>query len=156
VALLQSLNRHHLDMARDASYVAVADAFTAARPACCTDVLRHFQRPFLRVFAGISIAPIVGRDPYLVALYGRVDQQSLANSFGTMVLTHLAVTDWVADSGTSNHTTSDVDNLTSVCPPTSTLIMSLLLLILFKIFYLFIVLLLTIGVPWSLTNLAFL
>jgi hypothetical protein len=72
VALLQSLNRHHLDVARDASYAAVADAFTATRPACCTDVLRHFQRPFLRVFAGISIAPIVGRDPYLVALDGRV------------------------------------------------------------------------------------
>jgi hypothetical protein len=36
-----------------------------------------------------------------------------------------------------------------------TLIMSLLLLISFKMFYLFIILLQTIGVPWSLTHLAF-
>jgi hypothetical protein len=37
-----------------------------------------------------------------------------------MVLTPPAVTDWVADSGASNHTTSDVGNLSSVRPPTST------------------------------------
>jgi hypothetical protein len=37
-----------------------------------------------------------------------------------MALTPLAVIDWVADSGASNHTTSDADNLTSVCPPTFT------------------------------------
>jgi hypothetical protein len=37
-----------------------------------------------------------------------------------MALTPLAVTDWVADSGTFNHTTSDVGNLTSIRPPTST------------------------------------
>jgi hypothetical protein len=37
-----------------------------------------------------------------------------------MDLTPLAVTNWVADSGTSNHTTSDDGNLTSVRPPTST------------------------------------
>jgi hypothetical protein len=37
-----------------------------------------------------------------------------------MVLTLPAVTDWVADSGASNHTTSDAGNLTSVHPPTST------------------------------------
>jgi hypothetical protein len=44
----------------------------------------------------------------------------LANSFNTMALTPPAVTNWVADSGVSNHTTSDVGNLTSVHPPTST------------------------------------
>jgi hypothetical protein len=48
------------------------------------------------------------------------DQQSLANSFNTMALTPQAITDWVVDSGTSNHTTSYVGNLTSVHPPTST------------------------------------
>jgi hypothetical protein len=37
-----------------------------------------------------------------------------------MALTPLMVIDWVTDSGTSNHTTSDVGNLTSVRPPTST------------------------------------
>jgi hypothetical protein len=48
------------------------------------------------------------------------DQQSLANSFSTMALTPLAITDRVADSGASNHTTSDIGNLTSVRLPTST------------------------------------
>jgi hypothetical protein len=51
---------------------------------------------------------------------GTWDQQSLANSFSTMALTPMAVTDWVADSDASNHTTSDAGNLTSVRPPTST------------------------------------
>jgi hypothetical protein len=37
-----------------------------------------------------------------------------------MALTPPAVTDWVADSGASNHTTSDAGNLSSVRPPTST------------------------------------
>jgi hypothetical protein len=37
-----------------------------------------------------------------------------------MALTSPAVTDWVTHSGASNHTTSDVGNLTSVHPPTST------------------------------------
>jgi hypothetical protein len=36
-----------------------------------------------------------------------------------MALTPLRVTDWVVDSGASNHTTSDADNLTSVRLPTS-------------------------------------
>jgi hypothetical protein len=48
------------------------------------------------------------------------DQQSLANSFSTMALTPSVVTDWVADSGASNHTTSDAGNLSSIRPPTST------------------------------------
>jgi hypothetical protein len=34
-----------------------------------------------------------------------------------MTMVPPAVTDWVADSGASNHTTSDAGNLTSVCPP---------------------------------------
>jgi hypothetical protein len=37
-----------------------------------------------------------------------------------MPLTPLTVTDWIVDSDASNHTTSDVGNLTSVHPPTST------------------------------------
>jgi hypothetical protein len=43
----------------------------------------------------------------------------LANSFNTMALTPLMVTDWVVDSDASNHTTSDAGNLTSVHPPAS-------------------------------------
>jgi hypothetical protein len=50
---------------------------------------------------------------------GTWDQQSLVNSFNTMALTPPTVIDWVADSDTSNHTTSDADNLTSVRSPTS-------------------------------------
>jgi hypothetical protein len=56
----------------------------------------------------------------LVALDGRVDQQSMVNSFRTMALTPPVVTNLVADSGASNHSTSDVGNLTSVHSPTST------------------------------------
>jgi hypothetical protein len=37
-----------------------------------------------------------------------------------MVLNSPVVTDWVTDSGASNHTTSDADNLTFVRPPTFT------------------------------------
>jgi hypothetical protein len=37
-----------------------------------------------------------------------------------MALTPQAVTDWVADSGASNHTTSNAGNLSSVRPPTFT------------------------------------
>jgi hypothetical protein len=44
----------------------------------------------------------------------------LANSFNTIALTPPVVTDWVVDSGASNHTTSDAGNLTSICPPTFT------------------------------------
>jgi hypothetical protein len=51
---------------------------------------------------------------------GAWDQQSLANSFSTIALALPAVTNWVADSSASNHTTSDAGNLTSVHPPTST------------------------------------
>jgi hypothetical protein len=101
-----------------------------------------------------------------------------------MALTPPVVTDWVANSSASNHTTTDVGNLTSVHPPTFTNPSSIVVgngsalpvtsvgdsalpgpfylnnvlvtLILFKIFYLFIILPLTIDVPWSLTYLAFL
>jgi hypothetical protein len=52
-------------------------------------------------------------------LTGAWEQQSLANSFNTMALTPLVVTDWVTDSDASNHTTSDAGNLTFVHPPTS-------------------------------------
>jgi hypothetical protein len=100
------------------------------------------------------------------------DQQSLINSFSTMDLTPPAVTNWVTDSGTFSHTTLDAGNLTSVHPPTSISPSSIVvgngsalpvtsvgdstLLDPFKIFYLFVVLPLTIGAPWSLTRLAFL
>jgi hypothetical protein len=44
-------------------------------------------------------------------------QQPLAHSFHTMTMVPPAVTDWVADSDASNHTTFNVGNLTSVRPP---------------------------------------
>jgi hypothetical protein len=57
---------------------------------------------------------------------GTWDQQSLANSFGTMPFTPLAVIDWVTDSGASNHTTSDAGNLTIVYPRNSTNLSSII------------------------------
>jgi hypothetical protein len=48
------------------------------------------------------------------------DQQLLANSFNIMALTPPVFTNYVTDSGASNHTTSDAGNLTSVRPPTFT------------------------------------
>jgi hypothetical protein len=60
-----------------------------------------------------------GMPPVWSSWTGTWDQQSLANSFITMVLTPPTVTDWVTDSSTFNHTTSDANNLTSVHPPTS-------------------------------------
>jgi hypothetical protein len=47
---------------------------------------------------------------------GLWDQQSLVNSFDTMIMVPHAVIDWVVDSDASNHTASDAGNLTSVCP----------------------------------------
>jgi hypothetical protein len=48
---------------------------------------------------------------------GSWDELSLANSFNTMTMVPPAVTDWVADSDASNHTTSDAYNLTYIRPP---------------------------------------
>jgi hypothetical protein len=115
---------------------------------------------------------------------GAWDQSSLANSFNTIALTPIAVIDWVADSGASNHTTSDAGNLTFVHPPTfidpSSIVvgngsalpvtsvgdsalsgpfyLNNLLVTLDIIQNILSVhrLPLTIGVPWSLTHLAFL
>jgi hypothetical protein len=41
----------------------------------------------------------------------------MTNSFDTMAMVTPVVTDWVADSTASNHTTSDAGNLTSFHPP---------------------------------------
>jgi hypothetical protein len=102
-----------------------------------------------------------------------------------MAVTRPTVIDRVANSGASNCTTSDAGNLTTFRPfnsttPSSIIVgnesillvtllgytvlpnpfylntISLLLLLLFKISYLFIVLRLTTGVLWSLTCLVFL
>jgi hypothetical protein len=48
---------------------------------------------------------------------GSWDKLSLVNSFNTMTMVPPAVTDWVDDSDASNHTTSDVGNLTYIRPP---------------------------------------
>jgi hypothetical protein len=70
--LLQSLDRHHLNVARDASSTAAAGTSTATRPAHCIGVLWGSWWSLLRVLADASMAPAVGRGPYLVALDGRV------------------------------------------------------------------------------------
>jgi hypothetical protein len=169
---------------RDVSSAAAAIVSTVARPACCTGVLRGSWRPLLRA---LSVPPPHQQQIVTLAWsswMGAWDQQSLANSFSTMVLTPPAVTDWVTNSVASNHTTSDVGNLTSVHPPTSTDPSSIIVgngsalpttlvgdSALSSLFYLnnvlvtpdiilknylFIVLPLTIGIPWSLSRLAFL
>jgi hypothetical protein len=47
-------------------------------------------------------------------------QQPLAHSFHTMTMVPPTVTDWVTDSGASNHITFNIGNLTSVRPPLPT------------------------------------
>jgi hypothetical protein len=47
------------------------------------------------------------------------DQQSHANSFSTMTLNQPAITNWIADSGASNHTTPDSGNVSMSHPPNS-------------------------------------
>jgi hypothetical protein len=59
--LLESLDRHHLDVARDVSSAAAVDESTAGCPACCTDVLRGSWWPLLRALAGSSTALAAGR-----------------------------------------------------------------------------------------------
>jgi hypothetical protein len=70
--LLQFLDRHHLDVVRDASSIATVGASTAACPTCCTGVLWGSWRPLLHALAGASTAPAAGHGPCLVALDGRV------------------------------------------------------------------------------------
>jgi hypothetical protein len=56
----------------------------------------------------------------LVALDGRVGSTVIGQLLQHHGLTPPTVTDWVADSGASNHTTSDAGNFTSIHPTTST------------------------------------
>ena len=55
----------------------------------------HQQQPQQQVYQAPSQSPWTGS----------WNQQALANSFSTMSLTPPAVTDWVMDSGASNHMT---------------------------------------------------
>jgi hypothetical protein len=59
--------------------------------------------------------PAPGRNPWLGASW---DQQSLANSFSTMVLYPLptSVLDWVVDSGATHHTTPSAGNISTLRP----------------------------------------
>jgi hypothetical protein len=50
---------------------------------------------------------------------GCCDQQSLTNSFSTMTLNQLTITDWITDSGASNYTTPDSGNVSLSHPPNS-------------------------------------
>jgi hypothetical protein len=118
--LLQSLNRHHLDLARDASSAAAASTSTTTSPTHCTDILRGSRWSLLHALAGSSTAPVASRGSYLVALDGRV---------GSAVIGQLLQHHGLNSPGGHrlgrglwhlNHTTSDAGNLTSVCPPTFT------------------------------------
>jgi hypothetical protein len=85
--------------------------------------LAYYEAPDGPSFAPLSVHP--PHQQQVVALswspwMGAWDQQSLANSFNTMALTPLMITDWVAYSDASNHTTSDAGSLTSIHPPTFT------------------------------------
>jgi hypothetical protein len=107
-------------VARDVSSAAVAGASTASRVACCTSVLRCSRQPLLRALADASTIPAVGRGPYLVALDRHVGSTIIGQLLQHHGLDSPTVTNWVADSGACNHTTSDVSNLTFVHSPTST------------------------------------
>jgi hypothetical protein len=97
--LLQSLDRYHLDVARDAPSVAVVGTSTVARPTCYTGVL---WCPLLRALTGASTTQAAGHDPYLVTLDGRVESTVI----GQLLQYH----DLDSPGG----------NLTSVHPSTST------------------------------------
>jgi hypothetical protein len=90
MALLQSLDQHHLDVARDASSKAAVGASTAARPARCTGVLWGSWRSRLQAPAGASTTLAAGRSPCLVTLDGRVGSAVIGQ---LMALTPPAVTD---------------------------------------------------------------
>jgi hypothetical protein len=117
--LLQSLDRHHFNVARDASSAVAADVSNT------TPCLLHWHTtgplavPLSHPHSS-STAPAASCGSYLSPWMGTWDQQSLANYFNTMALTPPAVSDWVADSSASNHTTSDAGNLTYVGSPTFT------------------------------------
>jgi hypothetical protein len=87
------------------------------------DPLLQVGPPFMPPLAPLPIHRGQQQAPVPLALAawspwtGSWDQQSLANSFNTMALVPPVVTDWVTDFGASNHSTSDVSNLTSICPP---------------------------------------
>jgi hypothetical protein len=83
----------------------------------------YFRAPDSPSFTPLSVPPLHQQQvavPAWSRWTGVWDQQSLTNSFITMALTPPVVTDWVTDSGASNHITSDAGNLTSVRPPTFT------------------------------------
>jgi hypothetical protein len=91
---------------------------TTTRPARCTGILWGSRRSLLCAPAGSSIAPTASHGSCLVALDGHMGSAVIGKLLQHHDLDSLAVTDWVADFGVSNHTTSDVSNLTSVRPPT--------------------------------------
>jgi hypothetical protein len=65
--LLQSLDRHHLDVARDTPSLAVGVSILAC-PTYCTDVLWRPGWPSFRAPVNTSTAPAAGRGLYLVTL----------------------------------------------------------------------------------------
>jgi hypothetical protein len=71
----------------------------------------------LPVHRGQQQAPLPPAPMTWSPCMGSWDQQSLVNSFSTMSMVPPTVIDWVVNSGASNHTTSDVGNLTYICHP---------------------------------------
>jgi hypothetical protein len=69
--LLQSLDQHHIDVARDVPS-STAGMPTAARHVCCTGALQRPQQPSLQAPINASTALAVGCDLYLVAMDGHV------------------------------------------------------------------------------------
>jgi hypothetical protein len=71
--LLQSLDRHHLDVARDASSAAPAGASKTTCLVHYTSVLRGSWRSLLRTLASSSTSPVASRGSCLVTLDGRME-----------------------------------------------------------------------------------
>jgi hypothetical protein len=123
--LLQPLDWHYSNVAgsRGGGGVSVQQAHLYPQ-AMLADALPYgpppqagppFMRPVmpLPIHHGQEAPAPVAWSPWM----GSWDQQLLAHSFNTMTMVPHAVTDWVADSSASNHTTSNAGNLTFVRPP---------------------------------------
>jgi hypothetical protein len=118
--LLQSLDRHHLDMDRDACSAAAAGASTTTRPSHCTGILRGSRRSLIHAPTGSSTALAASHGSCLVILDKRVGSTVIGQLLQHHDLDSPGGHHWIVDSDASNHTTSDVGNLTYVRPPTIT------------------------------------
>jgi hypothetical protein len=70
--LLQSLDQHHLDVAKDAYSAAAAGPSTIACPTRCTGIIQGSQWSLLCAPTCNSTAPAAGRITFLVSLDGHM------------------------------------------------------------------------------------